>query len=177
MAPGPDSIQYAFWKCLAAKATRLKLPPFWDVFRDLTSDIRLKGMDWCHFKDANLSLFYMKGNPTLTKNYCPISSMNTDCKMYTNLINARLAPWAVSKLHQDQKGFVPGCYITKHTWLASEVVHLSNVTETDGLIVSLNQAKVYDHVDLPWLLSVLETMGLDANLIMLIKDLTHRCQT
>jgi len=103
--------------------------------------------------------------------------MNTDCKMYMNLINVRLAPWAMAKLHQDQKGFVPGWYITEHTRLASEVAHLSNATETNGLIVSLDQAKAYDCVDLLWLLSVLTAMGLSANLISQIADMTGRCRS
>ena len=117
---------------------------------------------------TNVSLFYTKGDPMLTKNYHPISSMNTDCKMYTNLVNSCLALWAVSKIHTDQKGFTPGRYITEHTCLASEVSHLSNATSTNGYIVSLDQAKAYDRTDLPWLLSVLSAMGIDAHLVSLI---------
>ena len=108
--PGPDGIQYAFWKCLATRIDNTDLPSFWSTFRNLTDDISLHGTNCCHFKDANISLYFKKGDPTLTKNYHLISSMNTDCKMYTNLINSQLAPWAVSKIHSDQKGFMPGRY-------------------------------------------------------------------
>jgi len=103
--------------------------------------------------------------------------MNTDCKMYTNLINGRLAPWAVAKLHPDQKGFVPGRLMSDHTRLASEVAHLCDTTETPGLIVGLDQAKAYDRVDQCWLLSVLVAFGLPADLIMLISDLTSDCRS
>ena len=151
-APGPDGIQYAFWKALASRIDDLqklgsRIPCFWSTYKRLTNDLRLHGTDRHGFKDANLSLFFKKGDPTLVANYRPISSMNTDCKMYTNLINARLAPWAMTKLHPDQKGFVPLRYITEHTRLCSEVTHLCNKTGSPGYIVSLDQAKAYDRVD------------------------------
>ena len=181
-APGPDGIQNGFWKALASRIDSLEgpsLPPlsFWEAFRELTDDIRSRGTSRCHFKDANLSLFFKKGDPTLVANYRPISSMNTDCKMYTNLINSRLAPWAVSKLHLDQKGFVPGRLITEHTRLATEVAHLSNSTGSDGYIVSLDQAKAYDRTDLSWLIRVLASMGVCPDLVSLIEDVVYGCQT
>jgi len=102
--------------------------------------------------------------------------MNTDCKMWLNLINGQLATWAVAKIHLDQKGFVPGRYITKHTHLATEVTHLSSATGNNGYIVSLDQAKAYDRTDLPWLAAVLTVMGVCKDLIARIKDHTHRCR-
>src|SRR5258706_8097797 len=103
--------------------------------------------------------------------------MNTDCKMYTNLVNGRISPWAVTKIHPDQAGFVPGRLITDHTRLASEVAHLSNSTGTDGYIVSLDQAKAYDRTDISWLLRVLSAMGILEDLVSLIEDVTHNCRT
>ena len=119
-APGPDGIPYEFWKRLCRKLQSLQNSPsppraFWGVFRDMANDVRARGSSRCGFKYANVSLFYKKGDPTLVSNYRPISSMNTDCKMYTNLVNARLAPWAVNKIHVDQKGFVPGWLMSDHT--------------------------------------------------------------
>ena len=181
-APGPDGIPYAFWKRLIRILTGLQdsdSPPrtFWDVFSKLTKDIAMRGSSRAGFKDANISLFYKKGDPTLVSNYRPISSMNTDCKMYTNLVNARLAPWAVSKLHPDQKGFVPGRLMNEHTRLASEVAHLCDATGTLGFIVGLDQAKAYDRVDQLWLIKVLSAFGLPANLILLISDITDGCRS
>ena len=190
-SPGPDGIPNQFWKALASRVassrpSRTKglprpagpsLPSFWKVFQSLTDDLRTNGTDRLHFKDANLSLFYKKGDPTLVANYRPISSMNCDCKMYTNLVNNRLSPWAISKLHPDQKGFVKGRWITEHTRLASEVAHLSNITGSDGYIVSLDQAKAYDRTDLLWLVQVLLRMGLPPDLVSMIRDIVHGCRT
>ncbi len=132
-APSPDGIPYGFYKALACRLKLLvrsdnDVADFWDVFMSLANEIRLNGSNRCNFKLANLSLFFKKGDPTLVSNYRPISSMNTDCKMYTNLVNGRISPWAVSKIHHNQAGFVPGQLITDHTRLASEVAHLSNST-------------------------------------------------
>ena len=62
-APGPDGIQYAFWKALASMVDDQKLPSFWDTFRDLMDDIRERGTNHCGFKDTNISLFYKKAIP------------------------------------------------------------------------------------------------------------------
>jgi len=183
-APGPDGIQYSFWKALAAQIDKLNdrspgpdMPSFWASFRLLSNDLRLHGTDRLGFKDANLSLFYKKGDPTLVANYRPISSMNTDCKMFTNLVNTCLAPWAMSKLHADQKGFVPLCYITEHTRLCLEVAHLSNASGTPGYIISLDQAKAYDRVDARLLLRCMLAMGLPADLLGMIQDILTNCRT
>src|SRR5258706_11549611 len=181
-APGPDGLPYGFYKALASRLDLMiksgsTVASFWDMFTSLANEIKLNGSNRCNFKLANLSLFFKKGDPTLVSNYRPISSMNTDCKMYTNLVNGRISPWAVTKIHPDQAGFVPGRLITDHTRLASEIAHLSNSTSTDGYIISLDQAKAYDKTDIPWLLRVLSAMGIPADLISLIEDVTLCCHT
>ena len=179
-APGPDGIPYSFWKCLdscisSLPATSPPIKPFWQAFLDLANDVKCNGSSRCGFKLANVSLFFKKGDPTLVRNYRPISSMNTDCKLYTNLVNNRLSPWAVSKIHDDQKGFIPGHLITDHTRLASSVCHLTCSTGTNGYIVGLDQAKAYDCVDHVWLLQVLSRMGVDPDLISCISDVISGC--
>ena len=181
-APGPDGIQYSFWKSLSSRIkNRIQsgadIPDFRDTFLSLTDDLRLHGTDRSHFKDANISLFFKKGDPTLAANYRPISSMNTDCKMYTNLVNSRLQPWACAKIHPDQKGFIPFRYITEHTRLTTAIAHMASTTGTNGYILSLDQAKAYDRVDQSWLIRVLRTMGIDADLVSMIADIVHNCRS
>ena len=183
-APSPDGIPYGFWKSLSARVAAHNkahphdtLPSFWSTFVSLANDIKSHGSARLRFKDANVSMFFKKGDPTLAKNYRPISTMNTDCKLYTNLVNNHLAPWAVAKLHPDQKGFVPGRLITDHTRLAYEVAHLADSTGTNGFLVSLDQAKAYDRVDQSWLLHVLRRMGVDSDLCNTISDLVSGCHS
>ena len=181
-APGPDGIHYSFWKSLSSRIkSRIQsgadIPDFRDTFLSLTDDLRKRGTDRSHFKDANISMFFKKGDPTLAANYRPISSMNTDCKMFTNLVNSRLQPWACAKIHPDQKGFIPFRFITEHTRLATAVAHMASTTGTDGYILSLDQAKAYDRVDQSWLLRVLVAMGIDADLVSMIADIVHNCRS
>ena len=183
-APGPDGIPYSFWKSLASRVADFNssspkepLLDFWDAFLDLANEVKTNGSSRCRFKDANISMFFKKGDPTLSSNYRPISSMNTDCKLYTNLVNNWLSPWAIAKLHPDQKGFVPGRFITDHTRLAYEVAHLADRTGTNGFLVSLDQAKAYDRVDHRWLMSVLTNMCVDADLRNTIADIISSCHS
>jgi Reverse transcriptase (RNA-dependent DNA polymerase) len=177
-APGPDGIPYPFWKELAKRVDSWNeshpdttIPSFWETFTDLANWLAKHGTNSFGFKDANISLFFKKGDPTLVSNYRPISSMNTDCKLYTNLINMHLSPWAESKLHLDQKGFVPNRLITEHTCLASEVFHLTNRTDLDSYLISLDQSKVYDQVDQTLLQRTMARMGLPPGLLKLISDI------
>ena len=181
-APSPDGLPYGFYKQLASRLdlaikNGANVTSFWDAFTDLSNKIRKNGSDRCDFKLANLSLFYKKGDPTLVSNYRPISSMNTDCKMYTNLVNNRISLWAVAKIHPDQAGFIPGRLITDHTRLATEVAHLSDMSGTDGYIVSLDQAKAYDKTDVSWMIRVLAAMGIPECLISDIQEITSNCRT
>ena len=181
-APGPDGIPYGFWKSLVALLDSLQdkqqpPKPFWPVFLNLTDDLRLRGTSRLGFKDANISLFFKKADPTLVSNYRPISSMNTDCKMYINLLNARLAPWAVSKIHEDQKGFIPGRQMKEHTRLASGMAHLCDADDAPRYLVSLDQAKAYDRVDQAWLLKVLAAMGVPGELLRLLGDVIAGCRS
>ena len=98
-APGPDGIQYGFWKALVAKIKdnnakarlgikgHLPLRQFWASFTDMANDVKSRGSSRHGFKSANISMFYKKGDPTLPQNYRPISSMNTDCKLYTTVVH------------------------------------------------------------------------------------------
>jgi Reverse transcriptase (RNA-dependent DNA polymerase) len=180
-APRPDGIPYPFWKEMAQRIDSWNtahpdktLPTFWETFTKLTNWLALHGTNSHGFKNANISLFFKKGDPTLVSNYRPISSMNTDCKMYTNLINMHLSPWAECKLHLDQKGFVPNHLITEHTRLASEVLHLANSVKQNGYLISLDQSKAYDRVDQPLLLTTMTKMGLPPQLLTLISDILHQ---
>ena len=183
-APGPDGIPYSFWKSLSTRiddrnssSPLAALPGFWESFVALANNVKTHGSSRCRFKDANISMFYKKGDPTLPANYQPISSMNTDCKLYTNMVNNRLSPWAVSRLHPNQIGFVPSCFITDHTRLAYEVAHLADRTGTNGFLVSLDQAKAYDRIDHRWLSSVLTNMGVDADLRCAVADIVSGCNS
>ena len=183
-APGPDGIPYHFWKSLDSRIISYNkahpsdpLAGFWPSFLELANDVKANGSSRCGFKNANVSLFFKKGDPTLPQNYRPISSMNTDCKLFTNLVNNRLSPWAQCKIHEDQKGFIPGRLITDHTRLAYEAAHLADITATRGFLVSLDQAKAYDRVDQRWLLAVLRSMGVDPDLRSVISDVISGCKS
>jgi hypothetical protein len=72
--PSPDGIHYPFWKALACCIDSLReqdplLPCFWSTFTLLANDLRAHGTNQLGLKDANLSLFFKKGDPTLVTNY------------------------------------------------------------------------------------------------------------
>ncbi|KAG1311701.1 hypothetical protein G6F62_014380 [Rhizopus arrhizus] len=58
-----------------------------------------------------MTLLPKKGDLTSLKNWRPISLINTDAKVFTRLLNARLMPHLNRLISPQQLGFMPGRFI------------------------------------------------------------------
>src|SRR5258708_24251957 len=83
----------------------------------------------------------------------------------------------MSKLPPDQKAFARAGFIRAIPRLASEVAHLCSAEQVDGFIISLDQSKAYDRVDQHWLTGMLDAMGINPELVSLIRDITYKCRS
>ena len=62
-----------------------------------------------------------------------------DYKIYTKTLAIKLAKVAPEIVHKNKAGFMPGRSITDQVHLARLMVHYSETTEQNGLIVALDQ--------------------------------------
>jgi hypothetical protein len=104
-SPGLDGLGYSFLSLLFSHP--LVAPIILQVYNDALSG---KGFppSW---QDITMRLLPKKGDLGLLKNWRPISLINCDAKIFTRLINARLAPIAGKILTPYQTGFMPKRYI------------------------------------------------------------------
>lgn len=105
------------------------IPQFVKTFNDLHSSS-------LHNKDnleAHITLIPKPRKDTIVSNYCPISLLNVDVKLYAKILANRLLPLLSRMISTDQVGFIPGREasdnttkaINIHHWLTSNTTKLS----------------------------------------------------
>jgi hypothetical protein len=155
-APGLDGIVYEVWKILDQRYKSFKATnrPTFDVLGTLLrvyNDIQKFSMvEGTHFSESWMCTLYKKNDKSEIANYRPISLLNTDYKIFTKALAIKLTKVAPDLIHSNQAGFIPGCQIKDQIWLTKRVIQLANMEPTEdknGVIVLLDQEKVYDKIE------------------------------
>jgi hypothetical protein len=89
---------------------------------------------------------YKKNKQDDIANYRPITLLNTDYKLLTKAMSLGLSEVISGMIHPDQAGFMPGRMIQDQARLAKTMIDWAESTETNGVIVSLDQEKAYDKI-------------------------------
>src|SRR6266508_2794422 len=140
-------------------------------------DIQEYGMsETSNFSIGWMCPIYKKNDRNEIKNYCPITIVNTDYKILTKVLALRLAKVAPSLLHKSQAGFVPGWSIAEQTKLIEMMIDDAEVSEQNGVIVALDQEKVYDKIAHDYLWKVLATLGFPEEFMTLVKALYQNAE-
>jgi hypothetical protein len=134
------------------------------ILETLTSvylDIKIHGIhNDSAFTKGLLCPLYKKKDKREIGNYCPITLLNTDYKIYTKALSIKLATAAPYIVHPNQAGFMPGCSIHDQVRLAKQMVNYAEATKENGLIVALDQEKAYDKICHDYLWRTMEKYNL-----------------
>jgi hypothetical protein len=191
-AAGKDGLPYELWKTLHERYTReekakndggddddkpnplnileLMVAAFNDVEEHgLTKNSKLA--------EGWMSPIYKKGEKSEISNYRPITILNTDYKLFTKALAVKLASVAPDIINKMQAGFVPGRRITDQTRLTRMVLEYAEATETNGMIVALDQEKAYDKIDHEYLWTTLRNFRLPESFIKTVKSLYQSAKT
>src|SRR5882757_6657397 len=79
-------------------------------------------------------------------NYRPITLLNSNYKVFTKALALKLAHAALSVIHENQAGFLPGRSITDQIRLTQMIRNYAEVEEKEGAIIALDQEKAYDKI-------------------------------
>ncbi|KAI8486240.1 hypothetical protein Bbelb_359560 [Branchiostoma belcheri] len=120
-----------------------------------------------------VTLLPKKGDELDPKNKRPISLLNTDYKILTKVLNNRLQSVVSSVLHPDQTCGVPGRSIQCNLRLIRDIVVYANNNNIDCAIVSLDQAKAFDRVNISFLHKTLTKMGFGPSFRKWVSILYH----
>ena len=183
-ASGINGILYEYWKFLnKTKQENIGNQQYknLNIIKSLAmvyNDIEEFGVDpSSKFTIGWMCLLYKKGDKRLIENYRPITLLNTDYKIYTKALAIKLAKAAPEIVHKNQAGSMPGRSITDQICLAKLMVHYSETTEQNGLIVALNQEKAYNKICHDYLTHILKNYNLPDQFINMVKSLYENAKT
>lgn len=184
-APGLDGIPYELWQTLKehknlGEDDNTQNDAF-DVILTLAevfNDIEDFGIaDNTDFAEGWLCPLYKKKDRTDIANYRPITLLNTDYKIFTKILAMRLAKVAHKMINKAQAGFIPDRSIADQVRLAKLMTDYSEATEENGMIVCLDQEKVYDKIKHDYLWTTLRAYGLPEHFIQIVKSLYRSART
>jgi hypothetical protein len=172
-----NGFTYEFWKILDDRyrtAVSLEKEGFdiikvllW-VFNDIETNRMATGTE---FSESWMCPLYKKNNRAVIASYRSISLLNSDYKIFTKALTIKLAKAAPDLIHPNQAGFVPGRHIYDQIWLTKRVIELAEATESDGLIMALDQEKAYDKIEHHYLWKALRSFNIPEQFINTVKSL------
>ncbi len=133
-APGINGAMNKFFKIFNDRYTedKRKGDPSFDIVGVLAkvfNDIEDHGVDEStNFTEGWMCPIYKKNDRNMMSNYCPITLLNSEYKLFTKALSIKLVCSAPELIHIDQAGFIPGCQITNQTKLIQMIIDHADLT-------------------------------------------------
>ena len=162
-AAGEDGITGDFYHSFASSL----LPILRDVFREIWSTQVIPKS----FRKSLMVLLYKKGAREDLQNWCPISLINLDAKLFSSFLLNRIRPFLPDLIAEEQAGFIQGHSIQCHIHALHIVLSKVGSCSLQGAIVSLDQKKAYDLMEWEFMLEALAKYGFSCTWFSIIKAL------
>lgn len=183
MAAGLDGLPYEIWKALHkafVEATKTGKEAF-DITGALLAvynNIEFHRVDTsAGFMEGWMCPVYKKKDRSDIANYCPITVLNTDYKIFTKAWSMRLASVIERVVHRNQAGFIPGRSIYNQVQLSKLIIEYEDIMEVEGMVVALDQEKAYDKITHDYLWRTLEAFQIPNHFIKVLKSIYRDATT
>lgn len=162
--PGPDGYPVEFYKKFISQLTPLMLNMFNHSFEQSYLPQSLT--------EALITVLLKPGkNASDCGSYRPISLLNTDVKILSKVLAARINTVISDIISVDQTGFVRGRHSFVNIRKLLNVVHSPASGGTPEVVVSLDAEKAFDRVEWRYLFSALHKFGFGPKFISWIQIL------
>src|SRR5258708_5978186 len=141
------------------------------------NDIENNGITEKSLLEGWLCPIYKKKDHREISNYRPITILNAEYKILTTALMGKLSLIAPKLINKCQAAFIKGRSIFDQIDLVTRMTDLCEITNQDGVIITLDQEKVYDKIRHDYLWRVLEQMNIPHNLVNTIKSLYSQAET
>lgn len=109
-------------------------------------------------------MIYKKGSPRELKNWRPITLLNSDYKILTAILTARLTPILPNIVNETQKCGIKGRNITEVLRNTDAAIKYAKERGKELLVVNLDQEKAFDKINHQYMHKILEGYGLPPHL-------------
>ena len=114
---------------------------------------------------------------TLLDTWKAISLLNTDYKVATKSIAARIAKVLPSLLHEDQTGYIKGRFIGENIRLIADIIECTKTLDNPGIALFLDFKKALDSLEWNLFKKALETFNFGAPLIQWVNTFYSSIQS
>jgi hypothetical protein len=161
-SPGKDGLPYEILSLLLTRVATAQLAL--QIYNDALQ-LAIFPASWC---STCVCLLPKKGDLKELRNWRPISLINTDAKVFTRLLNARLMPQFANKISRQQLGFMPNRFIAEHGLQLSTIKMIAQHQKSQSIALMLDQEKAYDRIHPEYLASTMKQFGIPHTLIQSI---------
>lgn len=165
-APGHRGIPYELYKRFAdagagEEESALKLIDMLALYANIVlNPLDFEGVTLPHdWQKSVIKILYKKGDPTLPKNYRPLSLADPLLKLVTGIITFKAQLGFDDIIGTHQTGFMPGRNIHDNIMHIQSIIDLAQSRGEEVYICFLDQEKAYDRVEHEYLWKCLEQIG------------------
>lgn len=149
--PGPDGLTVEFYI------------QFWnelqDILHKLFQNIYEENCMSRTMRHGHIILIYKKGDRRQLKNYRPISLLNVDYKILARVMSNRLKNVIPKIISASQTSCIVGRDISDTIASIRDIIHMTEINDSEGYILKIDQEKAFDRVSHTYLFRLLEKFG------------------
>lgn len=169
-SPGSDGLTpefyLAFWDVLA--------DPYYQCFLFSLQDGKLSQEQ----RVGIISLVPKRsGDRTKLSNWRPITLLNTDFKIFSKALANKIQPCIGDVIAEDQTGFIRGRTIATNILNIQTVIDYVNITDSSGILLSVDNTKAFDKVRWSIIHKALEMFGFGEAIISAVRLLFSEIKT
>uniref|UniRef100_G1KW36 Reverse transcriptase domain-containing protein n=1 Tax=Anolis carolinensis TaxID=28377 RepID=G1KW36_ANOCA len=140
-APGPDGFSGIYYKVFMEEVT-----PYLKRIMNKILENQKTPDSWCQ---AIITMIPKEGqDPKNVKNYRPISLLNSDYKIFTNIIAERMKEFLKEWIGEEQTGFLPKRQMKDNVREIINIIEYYEVSRKDELaLLTIDMEKAFDNLN------------------------------